>query len=457
MPASLKRKLLRTGVVLVCLLLIPLLVWRLWLVFAVDGQLKRIRADGLPTNGDELNKWYASVPDTENAALLLTNAFALQRDYSDIRSNLVWNFNLRWHFKQAPRGRTPSSEEMELLAGYLELNAAALAKADEALKLPGCRYPVDCSFGMQTKLPHLTKLKILADVNQYRADVAAAKGDGREFTHAVASILGLGRTLDKEPFLISLMVRRVILRFGVRALERGLNQGVDLTANTNLAGLFEQAAEANALTNALIGERAVAIPYFRVSRQDNPRLYAPLKEGQAEGALQNGDWSMLKLIGYYEMDLGQFLYAMDDIIELAGDEPPQFMRIDMHFAKAFAAAKKKRRNFCALIFSHYGGVGVYEGESVAHLRGAATALAIEQFRSRNGRLPDKLDELTPGFLPEVPEDPYNGKKLCYRRLPKGYVVYSVGRDLTDDGGKELPPEHVPRANEHFDVTFTVER
>ena len=96
MPASLKRKLLRTGVVLVCLLLIPLLVWRLWLVFAVDGQLKRIRADGLPTNGDELNKWYASVPDTENAALLLTNAFALQRDYSDIRSNLVWNFNLRW-------------------------------------------------------------------------------------------------------------------------------------------------------------------------------------------------------------------------------------------------------------------------------------------------------------------------------------------------------------------------
>jgi hypothetical protein len=253
------------------------------------------------------------------------------------------------------------------------------------------------------------------------------------------------------------MVRRVILRFAVRGLERGLNQGLDLNAYTNLAGLFEQAAEANALTNALIGERAVAIPYFRVSRQDNPRLYAPLKAGQARDPLQSGDWSLLKLIGYYEMDLGQFVYTMGNIIELAGDEPPQFMRIDMHFAKAYVAAKKKGRNFSMLIFSSYGGVGAGEGEGVARLRGAITALAIERFRSKNGRLPDKLGDLTPGFLAEVPEDPFNGEELSYRRLPKGYVVYSVGRDLTDDGGKELPPEHTPRGNEHFDLTFTVER
>src|SRR5437667_5666040 len=112
--ASLKRKLLRTGIVLFCLL-IPLFFWRLWLVFAVDGQLKRIRAAGLPTNGDELNKWYAAVPDSENAALVLTKAFELRRNYSDSRSNLVWKFKL------PPRGQTLRSEEAELLAGYVEL------------------------------------------------------------------------------------------------------------------------------------------------------------------------------------------------------------------------------------------------------------------------------------------------------------------------------------------------
>jgi hypothetical protein len=181
--ASLKRKLLRTGIVLFCLL-IPLLIWRLWLVFAVDSQLKGLRAAGLPTNGEELNKWYAAVPERENAALVLTNAFALRRNYSDSRSNLVW------HFKLPPRGQTLNPDQAGLLAGYVALNAPALARTDEALKLPGNRYPMDCSLGMQTPLPHLAWLKNLAEINQYKAELAAAKGDTREAAHAISASHG---------------------------------------------------------------------------------------------------------------------------------------------------------------------------------------------------------------------------------------------------------------------------
>jgi hypothetical protein len=228
---------------------------------------------------------------------------------------------------------------------------------------------------------------------------------------------------------------------------------------TNLPGLFAQAAQVNGLTNALIGERAMIAPYFRVSRYDNPRIYAPLKEGEsdAKDVLHRGDWGLLKLIGYYELDLGQFLFTMGNIIELAADDPPQYLEIDKHFARAAAASKKKRRNFSALTFSAYVGAGAGEGDNVARLRLAITALALEQFRNKNGRLPDTLDDLKPGFLAEVPEDPFTGLELAYRRLPKGYVVYSVGRDLMDDGGKEPPADRTPRGYAGYDVTFTVER
>ena len=60
----------------------------------------------------------------------------------------------------------------------------------------------------------------------------------------------------------------------------------------------------------------------------------------------------------------------------------------------------------------------------------------------------------PEYLDTVPEDPFDGKPLRYKRLPKGYVVYSIGWDGKDDGGDEKVPEeqwHAP------DVTFTVER
>jgi hypothetical protein len=45
----------------------------------------------------------------------------------------------------------------------------------------------------------------------------------------------------------------------------------------------------------------------------------------------------------------------------------------------------------------------------------------------------KLSDLA--LPPEAITDPYSGKPLRVKRLPSGWVVYAVGRDLKDDGGK----------------------
>jgi len=57
----------------------------------------------------------------------------------------------------------------------------------------------------------------------------------------------------------------------------------------------------------------------------------------------------------------------------------------------------------------------------------------------------------------MPLDPFDGAPLRYKPLAKGYVVYSIGPDGHDDGGKEPPirrrgTEPVPE-----DITITVER
>ena len=45
----------------------------------------------------------------------------------------------------------------------------------------------------------------------------------------------------------------------------------------------------------------------------------------------------------------------------------------------------------------------------------------------------KLSEL--GLPAETTTDPFNGEPLHVKKLPQGWLVYSVGRNFKDDGGK----------------------
>lgn len=63
--------------------------------------------------------------------------------------------------------------------------------------------------------------------------------------------------------------------------------------------------------------------------------------------------------------------------------------------------------------------------------------AIERFRLKHGRLPEKLEELTPAFVNKLPVDPVNGLALQYvRKGEANYLLYSIGWNLKNDGGEE---------------------
>lgn len=63
------------------------------------------------------------------------------------------------------------------------------------------------------------------------------------------------------------------------------------------------------------------------------------------------------------------------------------------------------------------------------------AIAMELYRRRHGTWPASLNDLTPQWLPKVPLDCYDGKPLRYRLANGQPLVYSVGVDRDDDGGR----------------------
>jgi len=63
------------------------------------------------------------------------------------------------------------------------------------------------------------------------------------------------------------------------------------------------------------------------------------------------------------------------------------------------------------------------------------AFALAAFHAETGRWPEGLAELTPKYLPAEPLDRFTGRPLVYRPRPGGYVLYSVGINGLDDGGR----------------------
>jgi hypothetical protein len=63
------------------------------------------------------------------------------------------------------------------------------------------------------------------------------------------------------------------------------------------------------------------------------------------------------------------------------------------------------------------------------------AIALELYHRRTGQWPAALDELMPRYLPQVPSDRYDGKPIKYRLVDGQPLLYSVGADRVDDGGR----------------------
>jgi hypothetical protein len=79
-------------------------------------------------------------------------------------------------------------------------------------------------------------------------------------------------------------------------------------------------------------------------------------------------------------------------------------------------------------------------------RNLRVAFALAAYRADRGRYPAQLADLAPKYLAAVPDDHFAGKSLTYRPTPEGYLIYSVGANGKDDGGRWIyddPPGDDP--------------
>jgi hypothetical protein len=181
---------------------------------------------------------------------------------------------------------------------------------------------------------------------------------------------------------------------------------------------------------------------------------------ETESQLYGG---LMRLGGAFDRDLLFFLVTTTDGLEAIKSPYPQRIKACEALQPRFRRVPAGKGFVISRMLLPTMPLNNYkEARHMATIRAAQTALAVERFRCKNeNRLPQSLNDLVPEFVKEVPLDPYDGKSLRYRKLAKGYVVYSVADNGRDDGGAEWrnPKDVVgpPSERRGYDWTFIVER
>jgi len=92
----------------------------------------------------------------------------------------------------------------------------------------------------------------------------------------------------------------------------------------------------------------------------------------------------------------------------------------------------------------------YRGQTFASL--SQLALAISAYRAENHSYPVALADLAPKYISEIPKDPFSSSDFKYKLQDNGFLLYSVGLNARDDGGKNYLEENNYNPDEYDKVS-----
>ena len=361
----------------------------------------------------------------------------------------------------------------EVVAG----NGRFFELLEEATSLRHCAFPVAWEGSpLDIAFRHFGEMRNCARMLVLRSEVQAAEGQIDEAVESCAMILRMSRHVRESPTIIGQLVGYAMSRYAVGGLEHVLSEG-DPTAAT-CQSLFDQIADMDqvpASMRAMRGELAIfGRPVFDCLRRGT-MTFADLR-GAGEGVgeevpppspAEKAGWRGAQGIArpLINFDETAYLGVMEAYIEgLERFWPESKQRLETVDGQVGHHRFPPLTGMIVPVFSRF---GWSRDESIARLGAAQIALALKAYAAESGRYPDSLTELEAGGW-QLPVDPFSHDSFHYRREGEGFIVWSVGQDMDDDGGRPFDEDALERtvgrvdeehrrAREDYDLPFRCER
>jgi hypothetical protein len=370
----------------------------------------------------------AEVPDGENGAKLVLAA-KLPANWLAPAAAGVPTVDMR--LVDVPPPQRPGEADLKQLRAELANVAAAIDVARGLADRPRGRYDVAWTKDLVgTLVPHLGPVRQVTHLLVLDARLRALDGDTAGALRSCRAALNAGRSVGDEPIALSQLFRAACDREALRGLEKTLALG-EVSAKSLEALQRLLADEA---------EQPLALIAVRSGRVSMYECLDVMRTGRFDRATYGMKSSVFGPKGDDLLDRGKaraceaaYLRYYNQVVEAVKlpTEARQEAVENLHEPKVQLPKlldALTQGGECPRMLKTF-------HQAKAELRCAAAALAAERYRLARGSWPKSLDDLVPDYLPAVPADPFDGKPLRLARLPDGLVVYSLGPDGTDDGGK----------------------
>ncbi len=304
-----------------------------------------------------------------------------------------------------------SDNELAELDANLAANSMLILKIRELAKRGGPIYPLDFSEGIEMELPHLRTMREFARMLRDRAIINAQRGNYEEAVEDIIAGMQLADALVEEPLLISQLVRIAMTGIMHSTVEQSFGWG---ELPPRLAeDIIRQAARADhrdALTNSLRGERQIGLTVWRVAEDVSFLLRIRLNlEMAGYGELMD------RMINASELDYYESLPAVLEIKDDVDNLP--FISL-----------------FTQLLLPEFTRVQDAQALQESQLDLLQIGLVLESHYARTGEYPETLDVVDGAIPGGLPVDPFTGDAYTYENQGATFLLYGVGRNLTDDGG-----------------------
>jgi len=396
------------------------------------------------------------VPDRDNAAIVYQQAFeAMGR--KDSPHGLQWEKQqwqdawkgkwTAWHDSGKPDFDLNDAE----LRRFLKRQGGTLSLLRRAAAKPGCSF--DRDYGRPSiwmLLPELDPLRTGARLLALDALCRASDKDYRGAMEDVNAMFRMAEHVSSDPPMVSQLVAMAVDGSAIDTLRHVLASGRVLPEDVATIHLPDGISYRALLRRAFRGEEALHLATF--AQVGDARV------GLAEIANMSGGESHLGSNPPMLAPLYRVFLLGDDIAAEARFAAQMDRAAGLPYDQAKEVAEQLDRDLRAqpggiltrLLMPALGAVAEVAARAEARRGTARVGLALYAYRGRNGRLPDKLDELAPDFIPALPRDPFDGQAMKSKRTEQGTVVYSIGPDMTDNGGAPFD-----REKKTGDITFTV--
>ena len=384
----------------------------------------------------------ARVPDRLNAALVYEQAFEVMLPQDDAPDALL-ELGTPWWREQGPDLAAGSAEAQT----FLQRQEHALTLLHRAAAMPDCYFDRGSDrFNIEAVLPQLGEPRRAARLLALDARYHAAHGRIDAALRDVAAVYRVAEHAEGDPMLVSALVAISIDSLGMRTIEAVLASAEPTAKDLAAIRLETPFSAQRLLQRGFCGEEALGLSFFgALARNEVPSpevLGTSLPVSRANMAPYRVFLMSRDVAGYRDF--------MATMRQFAGQPYHLVQPAVLDYERSLAAESPGL--LTRMMVPALSAAMTTAADSDARHRLAMLGLAMARYHAEHKEYPDRLEDLVPDYLAEVPVDPFDGEPLKMHVADDRIVLYSIGRDMTDDQGTERDD-----TNQSGDVTFSLRR